>query len=78
MGIADVLGLIMCAKYFKESQGYTIDSNILFQDNKYTILLSQNDRSSMGKKSNHINNCYFLITDKVQRVDLEIQHKPTG
>ena len=27
VGIADVLGLIMCAKYFKESQGYTIDSN---------------------------------------------------
>ena len=78
VGVADALGLIMWVKYFMEAQGYNIDSNILFQDNKSTILLAKNGRSSAGKKSNHINNRYFLITDKVQQGDLEIQHKPTG
>ena len=78
VGVADALGLIMWAKYFMGAQGNTIGSNILFQDNKSTILLAKNSRILAVKKSKHINNCYFLITDKVQRVDLEIQHKPTG
>ena len=31
VGIADSLGLMICTKYFMEAQGYSIDSNILFQ-----------------------------------------------
>ena len=72
VGIADAIGLIMWVKYFMEAQGYTIDSNILLQDNKSNILLAKNGRSSAGKKSKHINNLYFLITDNVQQGDLEI------
>ena len=68
----------MWVKYFMEAQGYTIDINILFQDNKSTILLANNGRILVGKKSKHINNRYFLITDKVQQGNLEIQYKPTG
>ena len=45
-----------------EAQGYTIDSNILFQDNQSTILLAKNGRSYAGKKSKHNKNRYFLIT----------------
>ena len=78
MRIDDALRLIMLVKYLMESQGYNIDSNIIFQDKKSTILLAKNGRSLVGKKSKHINNSYFLITDKVQQVDLDIQHKPTG
>ena len=78
MGIADALGLIMWVKYFVKEQGYTIDSNILFQGNKTTILIVKNGISSAGKKSKRKNNRYFLITYKVQQGDLEIQHKPTG
>ena len=33
IGIADALGIILWTKYFMEAQGYTIDTNILFQDN---------------------------------------------
>ena len=39
-----------------EAQGYTIDSNILFQDNQSTILLAKNGRSYAGKKSKHNKN----------------------
>ena len=61
MGIDDALGLIMWVKYFMESKGYTIDSNILFQDKKSTILIAKNGRSYAGKNINHFNNRYFLI-----------------
>ena len=56
VGITDSLGLMMCTKYFMEAQGYSIESNILFQYNQSTILLANNGRSSMGMNSNHIKN----------------------
>ena len=40
VGIDDVLPSILWMRYFLESQGYTIEENILYQDNKSTILLA--------------------------------------
>ena len=51
VGIADVLRMMMWCKYFMEAQGYIIESNIIYQDNKSTILLAKNRRMSTGKNS---------------------------
>ena len=75
--IADILGMSLWCKYFMEAQGYTTESNLLYQDNKSTILLAKNGRMSAGKNSRHIKNRFFLITDKVAQGDLSIQHKGT-
>ena len=77
VSIADVVGVIMWCKYFMEDQGYTIESNVLYQDNRSTILLSKNGRMSAGKNSRHIKNRFFLITNKVAQGDLEIRHMGT-
>ena len=77
VSIADVLGIMMWSKYFMESQGYTIENNVLYQDNKSTILLAKNGRMSAGKASRHIKNRFFLITDKVAQEDLTIKHRGT-
>ena len=60
LSIADVLGMMMWCKYFMEAQGYAIENNILYQDNKSTILLEKNGRMSAGKNSKHIKNRFFL------------------
>ena len=60
-----------------EAQGYTIENNILYQDNNSTILLAKNGRTSAGKNSKHIKNRFLLITDKVVQGDLKIEHKGT-
>ena len=44
VSIANMLGMIMWCKYFMEAHGYTIESNVLYQDNKSTILLVKNGR----------------------------------
>ena len=75
VSIADVLGVMMWSKYFMESQGYTIENNVLYQDNKSTILLAKNGRMLAGKASRHIKNIFFLITDKVTQEDLTIKHR---
>ena len=74
VSIDDVLGMISWCKYFMEVQGYTIESNLLYQDNKSTILLAKSVRMSAGKNSKHIKNRFFLITNKVAQGDLLIQH----
>ena len=40
--------------YFIKAQGYTIDKNIIYQDNQSTIRLEVNGRISSGKKTKHI------------------------
>merc|ERR1712086_99050 len=77
VSIADVLGMMMWCGYFMEAQGYTTKNNILYQDNKSTILLAKNGRMSAGKNSKHIKNRFFLIMDEVAQGDLSIQHMGT-
>ena len=60
-----------------EAQGYTIENNIIYQDNKSRILLANNGRMSAVKNSKHIKNRFFLIIDKVVQGDLKIKHKGT-
>ena len=66
--------MIMWCKYFMEAHGYTIGNNILYQDNKSTILLAKNGRISAVKNSRHIKNRFFLVTYKVYQRELEIRH----
>ena len=76
VSIADVLGMIAWCKYFVEAQDYTIESNLLYQDNKSTILLAKNDRMSTDKNSKHTKNRFFLITDEVAQNNVKC--KPMG
>ena len=72
-----MLGLLLWCRYFLEAQGFSIDSNTLFQDNKSTMLLEKNGRLSSGKRTKHIKNRYFLIADKVENQEMEVEHCPT-
>ena len=40
VNIADASGIMIWCKYFMTTQSYTIDNNLLYQDNKSTILLT--------------------------------------
>jgi len=62
---------------FIEEQGYEVKENILFQDNKSSILLESNGRKSAGKRSRHINIRYLFVTDQVKMGNVEIRHCPT-
>jgi hypothetical protein len=54
VGIDDALPAILWARYFIESQGYTVEENVLYQENKSTILLANNGRWSSSKRTKHI------------------------
>lgn len=77
VGIDDALPLILWCLYFMEAQGYTIEHNIVNQDNQSTLLLARNGRFSSGKRTKHIKARYFNIADKVAAGEIELAYEPT-
>jgi hypothetical protein len=55
VGVDDVSVMIPWTKLFLEEQGYDINSNILYQDNKSAILLETNGKKSSGKRTRALN-----------------------
>ncbi len=63
VGIDDMTPTILWTCYFLLSQGYRVIENLLVQDNKSSILLEMKSKAFSGKRTRHINICYFFITD---------------
>eukprot|EP00804_Cyclotella_cryptica_P023698 CCRYP_019315-RA/>CCRYP_019315-RA protein AED:0.52 eAED:0.52 QI:0/0/0/1/1/1/2/0/438 len=74
IGVYDALPSILHAKYFLEAMGYYVRRNVLYQDNKSSIMLEKNGRASSSKRTKHINMRYFFIKDMRQ---VSIEHYPT-
>ena len=60
-----------------EKQGIDIRHNIIYQDNKSAIVLEENGRNSVGKRSRHIDIKYFFIKDQIDKKQVEIRYCPT-
>lgn len=60
IGVYDALPSILHAKYFLEALGYAVNKNIIYQDNKSSIILEKNGKASSSKRTKHINMRYFL------------------
>ena len=72
VGVHDVLPLVLWVPLFLKEQGYEVRENIVKQDNKSTILLAKNGKTSSGKQTRAINVRYFYITDQIKRGNMSI------
>jgi hypothetical protein len=61
-----------------EAQGFQVQDNILFQDNKSAILLEKNGKALSSKRTKHVNIRYFFITDCVDKGNVSLVWCPTG
>ena len=77
MGADDAATMILWTGLFMKDQGYTLEKNILYQDNKSAILLETNGKRSAGKRSRAINIRYFFLTDQVEKGNMSIEYCPT-
>ena len=68
VGANDVMPQILWTRYFLEAQGYHVDENILYQDNKSAMLLESNGHGSSSKRTRHINIRYFLSLTELRMV----------
>ncbi len=69
--------MILWTKLFLEAQGYEIEKNILYQDNKSAILLETKGKKSSGKRTRALNIRYFFMTDQVKKENVTIEYCPT-
>jgi hypothetical protein len=77
VSVDDCMPMILWTRYFLLEQGYDVDENILFQDNKSAMLLEQNGRASSSKRTKHINVRYYFVTDRIAKGELKVQWCPT-
>ena len=77
IGVDDAMTMILWTKLFMEAQGYKVEENIIYQDNRSAILLEKNGRKSAGKRSRAINIRYFFVTDHVDKGNVTIEYCPT-
>jgi hypothetical protein len=78
VGADDFMPAICWTRYFMKAQGYVVNDNVLFQDNKSSILLEKNGKASSSKRTKHINIRYFFITDRVEKKEVSVVWCPTG
>ncbi|CAJ1946191.1 unnamed protein product [Cylindrotheca closterium] len=78
IAVDDVVTMILWTKLFMEWQGYPTKKNILYQDDKSTILLEENGCKSTSKISRAVNICYFFITDQVAKGNVKTNYCPTN
>ena len=78
VGADDAATKILWTKLFLEAQGYSVKKNILYQDNKSTILLLENGKRSSGKRTRALNIRYFFLTDQREKGNLDVEYCPTG
>ena len=78
VGDDDMSQMILWTDAFMDAQGYPVKDNILYQDNKSTILLLNNGKSSSTKRTRAINIRYFFLTDQIEKGKLRVAYCPTG
>ena len=66
VGADDLMPAVLWTRYFLKCQGYEVNDNIMYQDNKSAILLERNGKASSSKRTKHIDIRYFFITDRIQ------------
>ena len=77
VAVDDVITSILWTKLFMEEQGYNVEKNILYQDNRSVILLETNGKKSAGKRSRALNIRYFFIADQVEKKQISVEYCST-
>jgi len=78
VSVDDCMPSICWTRYFVLAQGYGVNENLLFQDNRSAILLEKNGKASSSKRTKHIHIRYFFVTDRIKNKELSVMWCPTA
>ena len=78
IGADDVMSPLLWTRLFLESQGIEVQENVLYQDNKSAIILSENGKGSSGKRTRALNIRFFFIHDQIKAGNLRVVYCPTA
>ena len=72
--VDDCLPQVLWTRLFLSSQGYSSGETIIHQDNKSAMLLAQNGNRSSSQRTQHLNVRYYLVTDKIAKGEIWVDH----
>ena len=78
VGDDDFILAICWTRFFLKSQGYRVLDNVLFQDNRSSILMEKNGTPLSSNHTKHINIQYFFIIDRVAQGKVSLVWGPNG
>ena len=74
MALDNALPMILWCLYFIEAQWYTVEQNIVFQDNQLAMRLAINGSMSYLSCTKHIKARYYFVKDKVEEGEFDIKY----
>jgi len=77
VGIDDAMGQVLWTCHFLAAQGEYIPTMTIYQDNKSTILLAENSKTSSSKRMCHLNIRYYFIMDQIKKGHVKVAFCPT-
>ena len=77
VGIDDAMGQVLWTEHFLAVQGEYVPTTTIYQDNKSTILLAENVRTSSSRRTRHLNIRYYFITDQIKKGHVKVAFCPT-
>ena len=75
--VNNIMVPVLWILYFVQGQGYTVESNIMFQYNHRTVCLMLNGKKYILKNTKHINVRYFFVKDMINRGEMLVEYCPT-
>ena len=70
VAVDDCMPALQWTKYWLDYQGYDVFDNIVYQDNKSSIILEKNGKASISKRTKHMNTRYYYVTDCIEKYKL--------
>ena len=77
VAINDSMAQVLWTRHFLASQGICVPTTTIYQDNKSTILLAKNGKTSSSRRTKHLDIRYFFITDKIKKGEVKVAFCPT-
>jgi hypothetical protein len=76
VGLSDSSTPIIWSREFLIGQGYKMNAATVYEDNKSTIDMVKQGRST-NQRTRHINTRYYFIKDRIANGELSLVYKPT-
>ena len=78
VGTNEFMTEIFWIHYVLKAQGYTVMDNVLFQDNRRSIILEKNGKASSRRRTKNMNICHFFITNRFTQGNVALVWCPKG
>ena len=77
MGVDNVLPQVISTRNFLLGQGWTVNENLVYQDNKSAILIETNGVASSSRRTRHIDIRFYFVKDRIAAGELSLEFCPT-